>query len=249
MHIIQVQDVWKKFRIPHEKRTTILENIAGILQILEGKRFTYEEFWALKAVDFSIERGESIGIIGENGSGKSTLLKLMANIMRPDKGSVNVSGKVAPILELGLGFHPDLTVKENVLIYGSIMGLKNSEVKKRMDSIIEFAGIERFRDTKLKSLSSGMMMRLAFSVAIEVKPDIFLVDEAFAVGDIEFQEKCLDKFKQFQAEKKTIVLVSHALSFVRDFCKRAVCLSKGEVVAVGEAGSVVETYMKRAASG
>jgi len=243
--IVKVENLWKKFRIPHEKRTTLLENLVGMLQILSGKKFTYEEFWALKSVSFTLNPGESLGIIGENGSGKSTLLKIIANILRPDKGSVNVNGRIAPILELGVGFHPDLTVKENILIYGSIMGLKNNEIKKRMDSILQFSGLERFKDAKLKNLSSGMQMRLGFSVAIETNPDIFLIDEALAVGDIEFQHKCIDKFKQFKAEGKTIILVSHALNLIKEFCEKALFLSKGEVISFGEAEAVINEYVKR----
>jgi len=245
MQVIRIEDLWKKFKIPHERRTTILENIAGALQILEGKRFTYEEFWALKAINFIVNHGESIGVIGENGSGKSTLLKLIANILRPDRGKVKASGKIAPILELGVGFHPDLTVKENALVYGSIMGLKNSEVKKRMGSMLEFSGLERFKDAKLKNLSSGMQVRLGFSVAIETNPDIFLIDEALAVGDMEFQQKCIDKFKEFKAEKKTIVLVSHALDLVKQFCEKTLFLSRGEMVSFGGTETVVNEYVKQ----
>ena len=244
MQVIQVQDLWKKFKIPHERRTTILENIAGALQILEGKRFTYEEFWALKGINFTVNYGESIGVIGENGSGKSTLLKVIANIMRPSRGRVKATGKIAPILELGVGFHPELTVKENALIYGSIMGLKNSEVKKRMDSVLQFSGLERFKDAKLKNLSSGMQMRLGFSVAIETNPDIFLIDEALAVGDMEFQQKCVDKFKKFKAEKKTIVLVSHALDLVKEFCEKTLFLSRGEMIAFGGTEDTVSQYVR-----
>jgi len=244
MQAIQVEDLWKKFRIPHERRTTILENIAGALQILEGKRFTYEEFWALKGINFNVNHGEFIGIIGENGSGKSTLLKVIANILRPDKGRVKASGKIAPILELGVGFHPDLTVKENVLVYGSIMGLKNSEVKKRVSSMLEFSGLERFKDAKLKNLSSGMQMRLGFSVAIETNPDIFLIDEALAVGDMEFQQKCISKFKEFKTEKRTIVFVSHALNLVKEFCEKTLFISRGETVAFGNTEDTVSQYLR-----
>jgi len=244
MQVIQVEDLWKKFKIPHERRTTILENVAGALQILEGKRFTYEEFWALKAINFTVNHGESIGVIGENGSGKSTLLKVIANILRPDRGRVKASGKIAPILELGVGFHPDLTVKENILVYGSIMGLKNSDVKRRMSSMLEFSGLERFKDAKLKNLSSGMQMRLGFSVAIETNPDIFLIDEALAVGDMEFQQKCMNKFKDFKEEKKTIVLVSHALNLVNEFCEKTVFLSRGEMISFGKTGNTVNEYVK-----
>jgi len=242
--VIEVEDLWKKFKIPHQRRTTILENIAGALQILEGRRFTYEEFWALKAINFSVEYGESIGVIGENGSGKSTLLKVIANILRPNRGKVKASGKIAPILELGVGFHPDLTVKENVSVYGSIMGLKNSDVKSGMSSMLEFSGLERFKDAKLKNLSSGMQMRLGFSVAIETNPDIFLIDEALAVGDMEFQQKCMNKFKEFKREKKTIVLVSHALNLVKEFCEKTVFLSRGEMISFGKTDDVVNEYVK-----
>jgi len=245
MQAIEVEDLWKKFRIPHERRTTILENIAGALQILEGKRFTYEEFWALKAINFNVNQGEFIGVIGENGSGKSTLLKVIANILRPDRGRVKAFGKIAPILELGVGFHPDLTLKENVLVYGSIMGLKNSEVKRRVSSMLEFSGLQRFKDAKLKNLSSGMQMRLGFSVAIETNPDIYLIDEALAVGDIEFQQKCIGKFKEFKTEKRTIVLVSHALNLVKEFCEKTLFLSRGEIVAFGNTEETVSLYQRR----
>lgn len=244
MPIIQVEDLWKKFRIPHEKRTTIFENIAGFLQILDRERFTYEEFWALKAIDFSVEPGEFIGIIGENGSGKTTLLETIARILRPDRGRVKVGGKVAPILELGVGFHPELTVKENVLVYGSIMGLKNRQIKKQMDHVLQFAGLERFRDAKLKNLSSGMQVRLGFSVAVETDPDIFLLDEALAVGDLEFQQKCIDQFKQFKTEKKTVLFVSHALNLVKEFCVKTVFLSRGEMVQFGRTEDVIEKYAR-----
>jgi len=243
--VIEVEDLWKKFKIPHQRRTTILENVAGALQILEGKRFTYEEFWALRAINFSVHFGESVGVIGENGSGKSTLMKVIANILRPNKGRVKATGKIAPVLELGVGFHPDLTVKENALIYGSIMGLKNSEVRKRMSSILKFSDLERFKDAKLKNLSSGMQMRLGFSVAIETEPDIFLIDEALAVGDMEFQQKCLNEFKKFKAEKKTIILVSHALDLVKEFCEKTLLLSRGEMISFGETETVIDEYVGR----
>ena len=241
--VVKVDDLWKKFRIPHEKRNTILENLAGALQILSGERFSYEEFWALKSINFTIKHGESLGVIGENGSGKSTLLKIIANILRPDKGRVNVNGKIAPILELGVGFHPELTVKENIVVYGSVMGLKNIELTRRMDSILQFSGLERFKDAKLKNLSSGMQMRLGFSVAIETDPDIFLIDEALAVGDMEFQQKCINKFKEFKAEKKTIVFVSHALNLVKEFCEKTILLSRGEMISLGDTGKVVDKYI------
>ncbi len=241
-YAVTVKDLWKKFKIPHEKRATILEKVAGVFQILSGKRFTYEEFWALREINFSVRQGESLGIIGENGSGKSTLLKLLANILRPDRGKIIAKGKIAPILELGVGFHPELTIEENTLIYGSILGLKNKEIKKQMDEILQFSGLERFRDAKLKNLSSGMQIRLGFSVAIETNPNIFLIDEALAVGDMEFQQKCINKFKDFKDQDKSIVLVSHDMNLVRQFCEETLFLSKGEAVDFGETDRVIKKY-------
>ena len=242
MSLVVVQDLWKKYKIPHENRNSILDQVAGAFQLLKGGRFTYEEFWALKGVSFSLSRGESLGIIGANGSGKSTLLKIIARIIRPTKGTFEVSGRVAPILELGVGFQPELNVQDNVVIYASIMGLKNSDTKRKMSSILEFAGLEKFRDSKLKNLSSGMQMRLAFSVAMETDPDVYLIDEGLAVGDLEFQQKCLEKFRTFQRNKKSLILVSHSLGLIQDFCHKAILLSKGEVVTGGETAQVIRRY-------
>ena len=239
---MHVEDVWKRFRIPHERRTTVVDHIAGALSVLEGKRYSYEEFWALRAVNFRLEHGESLGIIGPNGSGKSTLLKIIARIMRPDKGIVRTEGSMATVLELGIGFHGDLTVKENALIYGVIMGLRRSEMEKRNDSILDFAGLTRFQDAKLKNLSSGMQVRLAFSIAIQTEADIFLVDEALAVGDAEFQNKCLDKFHAFKKLNKSIVLVSHSMDLVRAFCEKTLYLANGEVRAFGPSEEVTNRY-------
>lgn len=246
--VIEAKDLWKRFKIPHEKRETILEKVTGLLQILSGKGFSFEEFWALKAVNFSIHQGESLGVIGENGSGKSTLLKIIANILRPDRGFINVSGKIAPILELGVGFHPELTIQENSLVYGSILGLRNREIRKRMNAILKFSSLERFRDAKLKNLSSGMQMRLGFSVAIETNPNIFLIDEALAVGDMKFQQKCINKFKDFKSQRKTIVLVSHDMNLIKQFCEKSLLLSKGEVVSFGNTEKVINIYLNRVKS-
>ncbi len=241
MQVIGVDDVWKRFRIPHEKRTTMLEHLAGLVASSEGKK--YEEFWALKKIQFSLGRGESLGIIGPNGSGKSTLLKLLARVMKPDKGVVQTKGSVAPVLELGIGFHGDLTVKENTEVYGVIMGLSRSEMKRLTGPIIRFADLEKFEDTKLKHLSSGMQVRLAFSIAIESAADVFLIDEALAVGDMEFQEKCLERFRQFKKESKTIVLVSHTLDLVKDFCEKGLYLLNGEVRAFGTSEETIDRYL------
>jgi lipopolysaccharide transport system ATP-binding protein len=242
--VMNVQDVWKHFKIPHERRSTILDHVAGALSILEGKRYSYEEFWALKQVSFKLEQGESLGIIGPNGSGKSTLLKLIARIMRPDKGKIDTSGSTATVLELGIGFHGDLTVKENALVYGVIMGLPRSEMKKRTASILDFSGLTRFQDAKLKNLSSGMQVRLAFSIAIQTEADILLVDEALAVGDAEFQNKCLNRFHAFKKMNKSIVLVSHSMELVRAFCEKTLYLTNGEVKAFGSSEEVTNQYTR-----
>lgn len=239
MSVIEIKDVWKRFRIPHEKRSTVLEHIAGILPGKDG----FEEFWALKNIQVSLERGESLGIIGPNGSGKSTLLKLLAHVMKPDKGSITTNGSIAPVLELGIGFSGDLTVKENAQVYGILMGLSRPQMKKLTGPIVSFAELERFEDTKLKHLSTGMQVRLALSIAVETAADIFLVDEALAGGDMEFQQKCLDRFRQFKKEDKTIVLVSHSMDLIKDFCERSLYLVKGEVRAYGESQETIQHYI------
>jgi len=222
---------------------------------MSGIRKTYGATRALDGVTFELLPGDVRALLGENGAGKSTLVKILSGAVKPDSGAMLVDDAVySPASPLDgrrrgismiyqeLTLAPHLTVEENILVYGSIMGLKNSEVKKRMEPILKFSGVERFRDAKLKNLSSGMQMRLGFSVAIETNPDVFLIDEALTVGDIDFQQKCIDKFKQFKAEKKTIILVSHALGLVEDFCEKTVLLSKGEMAGFGPTAYVVDQY-------
>jgi lipopolysaccharide transport system ATP-binding protein len=244
MPVIEVVDLWKRFRIPHERRASVLEQIAGALSVLEGKRFTYEEFWALRDMSFKLEHGESLGIIGPNGSGKSTLLKLMARIMKPDRGRIGTDGKIVPILELGIGFQGDLTVKENAVVYGVIMGIPRAQMKRRIESILDFAELARFQDARLKNLSSGMQVRLAFSIAVEAEADIFLVDEALSVGDMEFQKRCLARFRQFRKEGKSIVLVSHDMGLVKAFCEKTLYLLNGETRTFGPSDEVADRYIK-----
>jgi len=244
MSVIILDDVWERYRIPHIKRTTVLEQIGATLSLLGGNPYRYEEFWALKSIGLEIRRGESLGVIGPNGSGKSTLLKLMAGVMKPDKGHISAVGSIAPVLELGIGFHPDLRVKENAMIYGVIMGLARSEMRKRIGPIVDFAGLYRFQDTDLKHLSSGLQVRLAFFIAVQTDANILLVDEALAVGDLEFQEKCLDKFREFKKLRKTIVLVSHNMGLVNSFCEKTLYLQKGEKRVLGPSEESTGLYVR-----
>jgi len=235
---VEVEGLSKTFRIPHEKRATVFETLAGALRKNE-----YEVFNVLEDVSFSVTEGECVGIIGDNGSGKSTLLKVIANILRPTKGRVAVRGRMTPFLELGVGFQPDLTVRENVGMYATIMGLSNGMIRDRIEDVIEFAGLGRFEDAKLKNLSSGMQVRLAFSTAIQTDPDVLLVDEVLAVGDMEFQQKCFEVFKRYRREGVTILFVSHDLGAVRRFCDKALLLSHGRQVAFGETGDIIDRYV------
>ncbi|OGN96607.1 MAG: ATP-binding protein [Chloroflexi bacterium RBG_13_51_36] len=239
MSAIIVDNISKKFRIPHEKKTTVFQNIIGLVK----RRFDYEEFWALKNVSFEVNKGEALGIIGKNGSGKSTLLKILARVLYPDSGSVSLDGKVASFLELGIGFQPELTARENVYIYSSVLGMARKQVDAAYDDIFEFAELRKFENMKLKNFSSGMYLRLAFSTAIHANPDTMLIDEVFAVGDESFQKKCRDKMNQFKAEGKTIVFVSHALDTVKLLCQQTVLLNEGEITTMGDTEKVINDYL------
>jgi lipopolysaccharide transport system ATP-binding protein len=197
----------------------------------------------LQDISFSVEEGESVGIIGDNGSGKSTLLKIIANILRPTTGQVKVFGRLTPFLELGVGFQPDLSVRENVGIYATIMGLPAKEIGRRMEDILDFAELRRFEDAKLKNLSSGMQVRLAFSTAIQTDPDILLVDEVLAVGDMDFQKKCFEVFERYKKDNVTIIFVSHDLAAVRRFCDKTLLLSNGRQVEFGGTNGVIDKYI------
>lgn len=238
MSIIEVKNLTKTFHIPHEKHNTIFESLVGVFQ-----RNKYDTFTALSGIDFAVEKGECLGVIGENGSGKSTLLKILANILRPTEGSVSINGTMASFLELGVGFQADLTAKENIYVYGTIMGMEKKDIDNNLDEIFEFSGLNEFRDMKLKNFSSGMQVRLAFATAIQTKPDILLMDEVLAVGDMDFQQKCLDVFRQYIKEKKTIVFVSHDLGAIRRFCNKALLLRHGKQVAYGDTNEIIDTYV------
>lgn len=238
MSTIIVDNISKKFRIPHEKKNAVFQYIVGLIK----RQFDYEEFWALKDISFEVSKGEAFGIIGRNGSGKSTLLKILARVLYPDSGSVSLNGKVASFLQLGVGFQPELTAKENVYIYSSILGLRRKQVDRIYDDIFDFAELKKFENMKLKNFSSGMNLRLAFSTAIYAMPDTLLIDEAFAVGDEAFQKKCRNKMNQFKAEGKTMVFVSHALATVKELCQRSMLLNEGRIITIGDTEKVIDHY-------
>jgi ABC-2 type transport system ATP-binding protein len=225
--VVQVDDVSKRFIIRKEK--SLKERIVNAGR----SRRHREDFWALRDVDVEISVGESVGLVGANGSGKSTLLKVIGGIITPTSGRVMTRGRMAALIELGAGFHPDLSGRENVYLNAALLGLRRSETRKNFDAIVHFSGIADFIDTQVKFYSSGMYVRLGFAVAVHSDPDILLVDEVLAVGDEPFQRKCMDKIRQFQSEGRTIVLVSHSADQVGDVCDRAVVLEHGHVVAVG----------------
>jgi ABC-type polysaccharide/polyol phosphate transport system ATPase subunit len=215
-----------------------------VLVNLVRPRSRAEQFWALRDVSFEVQPGRSTGIIGTNGSGKSTALKLVSGILRPTSGKIEVVGRVAGLLELGAGFHPELTGRENVFLSGTILGMRQREMKRRFDEIVAFAELERFIDTPVKHYSSGMYMRLAFAVATSVDPDILLIDEVLSVGDSSFQEKCFQRIQSFQRAGKTLIFVSHGLASVANLCSRVVWLHNGSVKSEGEANRVVNEYLE-----
>jgi ABC-2 type transport system ATP-binding protein len=227
--VIQVENLSKRFVIRKDK--SIKERIVNAAL----SRRHREDFWALRDIDLSIDAGTTVGLIGPNGSGKSTLLKAIGGIIQPTSGVVRRRGRLAALLELGAGFHPDLTGRDNVYLNAAILGLTRQQTDQHFDAIVDFSGIEKFIDTQVKFYSSGMYVRLAFAVAVHVDPDVLLVDEVLAVGDEPFQRKCLDRIKTFQREGRTIVLVTHALDQVVDICNRAVVLEHGRVLADGTA--------------
>jgi len=239
MNAIIVNNISKRFKIPHEKKITLFQNIVGVIK----RQFDYEEFWALRDVTFEIKKGETFGIIGRNGSGKTTLLKILARVLYPDGGSVTMDGKLASFLELGVGFQPELTAKENIYIYSSILGMGRKEVNKKYGDIFDFAELRKFENMKLKNFSSGMYLRLAFSTAIHANPDTLLIDEVFAVGDEAFQKKCIDKINEFKEQGKTIVFVSHDLNAVKNLCQRSLLLNAGMIISIGATEGVINDYL------
>jgi ABC-type polysaccharide/polyol phosphate transport system ATPase subunit len=233
---VSVENVWKYFRLYHDKNQYLKTTL------LQGRRARYEEFWALKGVSFDIPHGSTFGIIGSNGSGKSTLLKCLAGILSPDKGTIASDGRVVALLELGAGFHPDLSGRENIYLNGAILGMSHSEIAHRLDDIVDFSGLGQFIDTPVKNYSSGMVVRLGFAVATSVDPEILIIDEVLAVGDASFQQRCFEKIESFRQDGRTIILVSHGLAQVTQLCDQVAWIEKGELKAVGPALEVVSDY-------
>ena len=240
---ISVQNVTQRFRVIHERPDTVRELFAKFSR----KRVSHHDFDAVSDVSFDIRKGEIVGLIGRNGSGKSTLLKIVAGVYRPTSGSVSLNGTLAPLIELGAGMHHELTGRENILLNGLLMGYSKEVMRERQQRIIEFADIGDFIDAPVKQYSTGMYMRLAFSVATEVDPDILVVDEILAVGDVPFQEKCFDRLRNFRALGKTIVLVTHSMSQVEEHCDRAILLEKGKLTIDGAPMEAIKAYLGESA--
>lgn len=264
-NVINVENLGKKYIISHQQReeysslrdaiTNGVRNLAKMLfppltpstSLKAGLHLSplseSEDFWALKDVSFQVKQGDRIGIIGRNGAGKSTLLKILSRITEPTTGSVRIKGRVASLLEVGTGFHPELTGRENIFLNGAILGMPREEIRRKFDEIVAFAEIEKFLDTPVKRYSSGMYVRLAFAVAAHLEPEILIVDEVLAVGDAQFQAKCLGKMEEVGKEGRTVLFVSHNMSAIRRLCRGAILLSAGQVVAVGEVENLIPFYL------
>ena len=262
--VIKVENLSKRYVIGHQKkerysalRDAIADSVKGVgRKLVNSVRkkgstdsdITREEFWALKEIDFEIHQGERVGIIGRNGAGKSTLLKILSRITEPTTGKVSMNGRVASLLEVGTGFHPELTGRENIFLNAVILGMKRSEVKKKFDEIVAFAEVEKFLDTPVKRYSSGMYVRLAFSVAAHLDPEILVVDEVLAVGDAEFQKKCLGKMEEVGTEGRTVLFVSHNMASIQQLCTKGILLHDGTVRSDGPIEKVIDTYLNNSGS-
>ncbi len=238
MAVIEVRNVWKKYKQYHDKGSTLKE------KLLFRQRTHYEARWVLRGVSVDVEKGQTVGLLGENGSGKSTLLKLLTRISYPNQGEIEIRGKVSSLLELGAGFHPDMTGRENIYINASIFGLTKVDIDGKLGNIIAFSELEDYIDSPVRTYSSGMYMRLAFSVAINVDADILLIDEILAVGDLNFQKKCFKKLQQLKLEGVTVVLVSHDLASIEKLCDRALWIHEGHVAEFGPALTVCKKYLQ-----
>jgi ABC-type polysaccharide/polyol phosphate transport system ATPase subunit len=237
---IEVRGVSKTFVVPHERQARLKEYV-----VRPFRKRAYDRNVALEDVNVAIASGEFFGVIGRNGSGKSTLLRILAGIYRADSGTVELSGVVSPFIELGVGFNYELSARDNIYLNGTLIGLTRPEIDERLPAIVGFAELERFVDQQVKNFSSGMLMRLAYSISVQVTFDILLIDEVLAVGDADFKVKCFDTFRQMRADRKTVVFVSHDLRSVQQFCDRAMLLEDGRMEAIGESDEIVRLYERR----
>jgi lipopolysaccharide transport system ATP-binding protein len=241
---IRVENLAKLYQIGTQKKGSLRESLTHKWQQLTGKQSTVTaDFWALQDVSFEIRQGEAVGIIGKNGAGKSTLLKILSRITEPSRGRIELNGRVASLLEVGTGFHPELSGRENIFLNGTILGMTRKEIKAKFDEIVSFSGVEKFIDTPVKFYSSGMYVRLAFAVAAHLEPEILIIDEVLAVGDAEFQKKCLGKMEDVAKGGRTVVFVSHQMGAVSKLCNRAIFMQKGEVALSGSVEDVIAHYL------
>jgi lipopolysaccharide transport system ATP-binding protein len=251
MTVIQAENISKRYIIDHIKgnargntfREVITDGIKNIFTKKEEEAVSHEDFWALRNVNFEINQGDRVGIIGSNGAGKSTLLKVLSRITEPTDGKISIKGRVASLLEVGTGFHPELSGRENIFLNGAILGMKRQDIKNQFDAIVDFAGVEKFLDTPVKRYSSGMYVRLGFAISAHLEPEILIVDEVLAVGDAEFQRKCLGKMKDASTSGRTILFVSHNLTAVQGLCNKAMFMQKGQLIEMGETNQVLATYL------
>ncbi|MEJ1239014.1 ABC transporter ATP-binding protein [Chryseolinea sp. T2] len=240
--ILEVRNIAKLFKISHQSAgyLSLRERLLGVFR---GEGLDREDFWALKNISFDVAPGESLGVIGRNGAGKSTLLKILSRITPPTKGRIVARGRIASLLEVGTGFHPELTGRENIYFNGSLLGMMRREIEGKFDEIVDFSGVEKFLDTPLKHYSSGMQLRLAFAVAAFLEPEILIIDEVLAVGDVEFQKKCMNKMESVAKGGSSLLFVSHQLGLVSKLCKNTILLGNGTVLAQGESSSIIDKYM------
>ncbi|GAA4404354.1 ABC transporter ATP-binding protein [Nibrella viscosa] len=254
MSVIAAENISKRYIIDHKRSkgsNTLRDVVTESFRNWFGRKqeqeqtFEKEEFWALRDVNFSIDQGDRVGIVGHNGAGKSTLLKILSKITEPTTGSVRIQGRVASLLEVGTGFHPELTGRENIYLNGSILGMKREEIRKAFDAIVDFGGIEKFLDTPVKRYSSGMYVRLGFAIAAHLDPEIMIIDEVLAVGDAEFQKKCLGKMRDVSASGRTVLFVSHNLTAVQALCNKTFYFEKGRLIEQGETNQVIASYLSK----
>ena len=252
--VIKVENIWKEYRLGVDSigsfgnlvRSLFSSSVNSENRAQENDRTlkgTSNYIWALQDVCFEVKRGEVLSILGKNGAGKSTILKIISRVVSPTRGQIKIKGSIASLLEVGTGFHPDLTGRENIFLNGSILGMSKHEIKNRFDEIVAFSGVERYIDTPVKKYSSGMYVRLAFAIAAHLEPEILIVDEVLAVGDVEFQKQCLGKMKAVSGEGRTVIFVSHNIAAVRSFCTRAVLLEKGRVAFTGSVDQAINHYI------